>query len=295
MNELNFIKYLTRSQKKPKSAVVGIGDDTAVLKYTSGKYLLYASDMVIEGSHFRKGTDPYCIGWKAAACNISDCAAMGGVPKYITISAGVPAKGGLRTLKRIIDGASDVCKKFGAAVIGGDTNKSDRIVVDVSVIGEVEKNRLVTRSGAKVNDLIFITGPLGLGREKHLSFMPRVKEARFLTSNFSTNSMIDVSDGLYIDLSRICERSGVGSRIYRSYIRPGKQNGNFEDVNYGEDFELLFTLSVNEAKKLMKLAPKHGFYDFTLIGEIAEKSSGSVIVMPDGKIKDMKPEGYEHF
>lgn len=296
MNELKFIKYLTGKIKPSKDIVRGIGDDTAVIKYTKDKYLLFASDMIIGGVHFTKNADPFNVGWKAAAVNISDIAAMGGIPKYIVISVGVPGRGNEKILKGITEGAMAVCRKFGVEIAGGDTNFSKNIIIDVSIIGEVEKKNVVRRDGAKEGDLIFVTGKLGDGRNKHLTFTPRIKESRLLVENFKVNAMMDISDGLFLDLSRLCDESKVGSCIYKSLIPVSDKAKSLKDaLTYGEDFELLFTMSISEAKKLMRYMGKKFFPDASLIGQITNKSKGINFIDEKLKMTKIKPLGYQHF
>ena len=296
MNELKFIEYLRKNIKTKADVVVGIGDDTAVIRYTKNKYLLFASDMIIEGVHFTKGTNPYAIGWKAAAVNISDIAAMGGVPKYIVISVGVPKKNRERTLLGITKGAKDICKRFGVSIVGGDTNSSNKtIVVDVAIIGYVSKKHLLTRSGARVSDLVFVTGSLGEGKFKHLDFIPRIRESQVLVNNFKINSMIDISDGLFIDLTRVCTSSGVGACIYKSQIPVSPKAPDFRTaVGYGEDFELVFTLSTKQARRLLIYSVKEGFA-VKLIGKIGHKKNGIKMISEQGSVEKIKPLGYTHF
>jgi thiamine-monophosphate kinase len=292
MDELKFINFLQKNVKAGKSVVEGIGDDAAVLEYTKDKYLLFAADMLVEGVHFHKGTDPFSIGWKAVAVNISDIAAMGGIPKYILMSVGVPKNGSEPILKQLLKGAKAICGKFGVAIVGGDTNSSEKIVIDVSIIGEVEKKRLARRDGAKVSDPVFVTGALGNGREKHLGFIPRVTESRRLGADFKVNAMIDISDGLFIDLTRICRASNVGVCIYEDLIPVKGDRKNIKKaVNYGEDFELLFTVPEAQAVRLRKSRSLHA----TEIGRIIPEAKGLNFVTASGSVGKIKPLGYMHF
>lgn len=297
MDELKCINYLSNTIKTSKDVVKGIGDDAAVIKYTRDKYLLFASDMLVQGVHFTKGTDPFAIGWKAVAVNISDIAAMGGVAKYVVISVGVPKKTDPKYLKRILEGAKKICKKFGVSIVGGDTNASRVIVIDVSIIGEVEKRNITRRDTARVSDLIFITGCLGEGKTKHLKFVPRLEEARILVKKFKIHSMIDISDGLFIDLTRLCQASKVGAVLYKSLI-PISQDKTADvrrKLEYGEDFELLFTLSISEARRLIKYVGRKGYPQIALVGEIVSKNKGLNFIVDATKVEKIKPRGYMHF
>ncbi len=161
------------------------------------------------------------------------------------------------------------------------------------MLGVVEKNNLVLRSGAKVGDVIFVTGKLGGSiRGKHLKFTPRLKESRFLVKNFKVNSMIDISDGLAQDLGHILEESSKGAVIYAELIPVSRQARNLNDaLSSGEDFELLFTMPFKEAKRLHK----RGLSDFKVIGEIVDKKYGFRLIDRHCKEEAVKPKGFRHF
>ncbi len=299
MKELEFVKYLTHKFRAGPGVVRGIGDDCAVLKYTKDRYMLLTCDMIIEGTHFTKKTIPYQIGWKAMAVNISDIASMGGIPKYALVSAGISRNKDMKFLKEIVRGMDAISRKFGVNIIGGDTNASGKTVVNVTLLGEVEKKCLITRNGAKAGDLIFVTGALGEGAVKHLKFFPRLKEARILVKNFKINSMIDLSDGLAMDLNRVARASNVGARVYESLLplpaslrgRPGRRA---EAIFVGEDFELLFTASIKESKKIMKRMGEKNDLPVTLIGEVADKRLGVILVGEEGRTKQLRRKGFSH-
>jgi len=304
MKELEFVRRIAHKFKVKKPVIHGIGDDCAVLQYTKEKYMLLTCDMIIEGTHFTKKTSPYRIGWKAMAVNISDIASMGGVAKYALVSAGVPRGKGVKFLKEIVNGADAISKKFGVKIIGGDTNASDKTVLNVTLLGEVEKKYLATRSGAKIGDLIFVTGTLGDGETRHLDFLPRIKEARALVTNFKISSMIDLSDGLAMDLNRVAEASNVGARIYRSLIPlaenappprkiPPRMTQIDEFFSRGEDFELLFTASPRESKKIIEQIGEKNNLPVTMIGEVVKKRSGVKLVEENGRVKPLKPVGFK--
>jgi thiamine-monophosphate kinase len=252
--------------------------------------------MLIEGTHF-KLKDAGCrkIGRKAVAVNISDIAAMGGVPKYITVELGVPPGTKRSSIRSIYDGVFDICADYDIKVIGGDTNRSSKLVIDVSIIGTVGKKQLVTRSGAKKGDLVLVTGPVRDGKKEHLSFSPRVKEARFLAQNYKANSMIDTSDGIAPDLARICSQSGLGSVLFSDAIPLSKGLSLEDALYYGESFELLFTMDVKEVRRLFrnKILRKKG-PRFFVIGEIAPKCDGMRIIEKEGRSHKLKAEGFKH-
>lgn len=295
MKELEFVDYISKRFTSKKPVVKGIGDDCAILEYTKDKYMLLTCDMIIEGTHFSKNARPFQIGWKAAAVNITDVASMGGIPKYALVSCGIPKNKSMKFLKEVTKGIEEICKKFNILIIGGDTNRSSKTVLNVMLIGEVEKKRVATRCGAKPGDLIFVTGALGEGKIKHLKFVPRIKEARILVKNFKINSMIDLSDGLAMDLNRLAEASRVGARVYKSLIPLSEESEPIARAIFlGEDFELLFTASLPESKKIIKRMGRRGDLPVTLIGEIVDRRLGVRLVEEEGKLKTLKPKGFLH-
>jgi thiamine-monophosphate kinase len=295
MKELEFIQYLARKFKAARPVIKGIGDDCAILEHTKTGYMLLTSDMIIEGTHFSGKAGPFGIGWKAMAVNISDIASMGGIPKYALVSAGVPPDKGTKFLKEITRGIEAISRKFNIRIIGGDTNASKKTVLNVTLIGEVEKRFIARRDGAKAGDLIFVTGCLGEGKAKHLKFLPRVKEARVLVKNFRINSMIDLSDGLAMDLNRLADASRVGACVYKSLIplADGSEPGD-SAISAGEDFELLFTASLRESKRIIKRMGEREGLPVTLIGEVVKKAFGVQIVGEEGKLTPLKAEGFRH-
>lgn len=198
------------------SVVLGIGDDCAVLRGDNpDRHLLYTCDPVVEGVHYRQTDPPRRVGWKAMARNLSDIAAMGGVPRWAVVSIGLRRKTGARWVKELYAGLRAAARKFGCQIVGGDTThvKHEQFVV-VALIGEVERSRMTLRGDAKIGDSVLVTGTLGGSRRgKHLTFTPRLKEARWLVSNFPVHAMMDLSDGLSSDLQRLVEASGPGPAL----------------------------------------------------------------------------------
>ena len=188
-------------------------------------------------------------------------------------------------------------RRFGVEIVGGDTARSDLLVIDVSLLGFVEKPRLVLRSGAKEGDVILVTGALGgASRGKHLDFIPRVDEARMMVRNYKVNSMIDISDGLVLDLWRVLEASRAGARIYKNAVPVAKEARSFDNALYGgEDFELLFTMSVREARRFFKAGMAKMKTPVTMIGEVTARSGGLILVDEEGRESGLRPKGYLHF
>ncbi|KJJ83950.1 thiamine-monophosphate kinase [Candidatus Omnitrophus magneticus] len=293
MRELKFIETIRQRAGNARSGVkLGIGDDAAVLEYDKSKYLLWADDMLVEGTHFTKEDDSFDVGWKAVAVNISDIAAMGGIPKYITVSLGCSGKHSGKYLSKLYDGIFAICKKFGIQVVGGDTNKSDKFIIDVSIIGFVEKKRLITRKGARIGDLILVTGPIRNGRLTHLSFTPRLQESRVL-GVYKITAMIDVSDGLSMDLNRLCERSKVGAQIYASSITLVPGLSLDDALYYGESFELLFTIPPKEIEKIKN--DRKISDSIFVIGSVVSSSQGVKIMTSSNENKRLKIAGFKHF
>jgi len=298
ISEIDLIRRLSKNFRLDKTVVKGPGDDAAVMKWTKDKYLLYTCDMTIEGVHFdlRKAT-PFQVGWKALGRNISDIGAMGGVPRYAVVSLAIGSGQKVRVADGICRGIKSIADRFGVNIVGGDMSVSKNIIIDVSLIGEVERKRLVLRSGAKIGDAILVTGSLGGSiKGKHLNFTPRVNEIRRILKKFKINSMIDVSDGLALDLNRVLKASMVGACIYESAIPLSKYAASVNNALYdGEDYELLFTMNAKDAKRLCRMSPSSIGAPVSIIGEVTAKNDGYKIVKNCGKKEDMKVKGYLHF
>jgi len=293
MNELDLVKYLQkRTSKRARGLIKGIGDDAAVIKLNRGNYLLMASDMLVEDVHFKKNADPFKVGRKAVCVNISDIAAMGGKPTNIVVSCSASKAKGIKYLKRLMDGVMSICAEYDIALAGGDISVSKDAMIDVAIIGEVEKKNLVARSGARSGDLVFVTGYMGQGIARHMDFVPRLKEARMLVEKFKINSMIDISDGLLIDIARLCSASRVGAVIHDSLI---PKSDDRHALEYGEDYQLLFTMDLGQAKRLMRFMGRHLCPPVTLIGQIVPRQRGQWIVRADGRKEKIPLRGYVHF
>lgn len=296
--EIVLIDHIRRVLKtQDPSVVVPIGDDAAAVKSTQGLYLLYTCDMVVESVHFKKNEDPKKIGYKALAVSVSDIAAMGGKPRWALVSVCLPAKNAPRIIKELVEGIKSCAHKFDISIIGGDMNKGVRLVVDVFMIGEVEKDSVVLRSTAKHGDYIFVSGPLGGSlKRKHLSFTPRLREARFLVKNFKINSMMDLSDGLGMDLNRLVKASKVGAFIFENKIPVSPQAKGINSALFdGEDFELLFTLSKAEALRLFQKTKKTGNFKFYSIGRVTNLFSDVRMIKGDGRVQKIPWRGFKHF
>ncbi len=293
IGEFGLIERIRKAIKVDSSVVKGSGDDCAVLKFSKDKYMLATCDMIVEDVDFTRRDDPYLVGRKALAVSISDIAACAGLPRYALVSLGLPKNSSLKLADGICKGIINLAKRYRINIVGGDLSRSNKITIDVNLLGFVEKKHLALRSGAKNKDIIFVTGSLGgsiLG--KHLRFEPRIKEARLLVEKFKVNAMIDISDGLAQDLRHILRESKVGAVIYEPLIPINKKAKGLNDALFsGEDFELLFTVSLNEAKKILN----KGLNIFKPIGEIVDKKYGLKLIDKSGKEKLIRPEGFRHF
>lgn len=301
----------------------GIGDDVAVIE-TGHKVWLVTTDLLIEDVHFElTWTDPFHLGRKALYANLSDIAAMGGIPKYFLISLGVPKNLSLFFLSSFYRGLKDGAKRFGVDLIGGDTSVSKKIIINICLLGEGKKGNLLFRSGARIGDNLFVSGTLGdaalglkilqkkglQGRpegliKRHLSPSPRIQLGQVLARNHWATAMIDVSDGLLIDTSHLLEESGVGARIwedriplskhYQKWIHSFSKSAYPFALSGGEDYELLFTAPPEMRKKISHVALSLKI-PITQIGKIVPKKEGLHLIRKDGEKYSPSRLGFEHF
>ena len=301
----------------------GIGDDVAVIEMHD-KVLLVTTDILIESIHFnRSWIDPYRLGKKALIVNLSDIAAMGGIPKYFLISLGLPKNLPLPFISLFYRGLKEAAKRFRVDLIGGDTSLSQKIVINICLLGEGKRGNLLFRRGAKVGNDLFVSGTLGdaalglkilqkeglMGRpkgliEKHLSPCPRIDLGQAISRHRLATAMIDVSDGLLIDTTHLLEESGVGARIwedriplskpYRKWIHLYSKDPYQIALTGGEDYELLFTASSEMRKKISNLALSSKI-PITRIGEILPRKEGLRIIRKDGTEYSPDRLGFEHF
>ena len=331
LGEFELIHRLSSRLKfRASNTVLGIGDDCAVYPVKSGANEVISTDALVEDIHFKLSTTtPEALGRKALSASLSDIAAMGGTPKRVLVTLGIPKKISVSFLDRLYTGFNSICNLFKVELVGGDTVSSPKcFFINVSIIGEVNPGRVFTRRGARPGDLIFVTGTLGdsslglqlLSKKKrgafskdhkfligrHLDPTPRVLEARILArSRINITSMIDISDGLAQDLSHICKASKVGARIQEDRLPRSAEfsrtcNRNQIDpfpflLNGGEDYELLFTLPPDGVKNLKRQFLKAKAL-VTQIGEIALKPEKILLEKSDGR-NEFLPEsaGFNHF
>ena len=309
MNEFELIEKLTRSLPTNKTVVAGAGDDCAVLDLgLPDKLLLFKTDAVVEGIHFQKDTPPEKIGHKALARCLSDIAAMAGTPTAALVTIALPKTFDPALIEKIYDGLNALARKHDVAVVGGETTTNpERLLISISLLGHVSRGKATLRSGAEVGDAIFVTGELGgslAGR--HLDFLPRLAEARWLAQHFSIHAMMDLSDGLAGDLRHILKASRVGAELLTTAIpisRAAKLASRAESsakppllaaLTDGEDFELLFTAASKDAVPLMDAWKKE-------FSELPLKCIGKIITHEGVHLRDQRGvrpfnvHGYEHF
>jgi thiamine-monophosphate kinase len=309
MNELELIQLLTRSLPSNDSVVTGAGDDCAVLDLKiPGQWLLFKTDAVVEGVHFTHDDPPQKIGHKALARCLSDIAAMAGTPTAAVITLALPREFDPKVVEAIYEGINALARRYHVAVTGGDTTTNpDRLLISVSLIGTVARDKCVSRSGSKPGDAIFVSGELGGSRTgKHLDFEPRLAEARWLAENFKVHSMIDVSDGLASDLRHLLRPGNLGAELLSEAIpisRAARLEAKTESsrkppllaaLTDGEDFELLFTVASNDAVRVLdgwkKEFPK---VRLSCIGKILPEP-GLKIRSKTG-VQTLTAHGYIHF
>ena len=292
---------LLRDSIPRNDIIAGIGDDTAVIESGGKNLTLLTMDMLIEDVHFTQSMSFSRIGHKALAVNLSDIAAMGGLPKFCLVSLGLDKKITVSAVDEIYKGLISLAEEYDVQVLGGDTNSSPSgLIIDICLIGEVERERLCLRSGACVGDSILLTGSLGgaaarLKKGEYLPPIPKIKEARAILDIVKINAMIDLSDGLSKDLHAIASSSNVGALLYAESIPVAPDAEEKLALGGGEDFELLFTIPKGKERELLREIPARTGTDLSHIGEIVERDSGVSIRNRDGKISPLPAKGYEHF
>jgi thiamine-monophosphate kinase len=306
MPESDIIRWICAHPVKDRRVLVGPGDDAAVLAFPGTETrLVFASDAIAQGTHFRIEDGLAAAGRKALLENLSDLAAMGAEPLACVCSVSVPAGAGEAPLRDLYDGLAAAAERWRCPLVGGDViSGSAEWVIDVSVTGTVDGNPFLRR-GATPGDAIFVTGALGGSLEsgRHLDFTPRFEEARLLRRLGGIHACLDISDGLSTDLNHLADASGAGflidaakvpvSEAARRASAAGGRSALERALHDGEDFELCFSYVGVRADQLAAAWP---FKDvpLTRIGSMTEASQGRLITMPDGSRKPLPPGGFEH-
>lgn len=303
--------------------VLGIGDDAALIR-AGDRDLIVTTDLLVENTHFRMDiNEPYLLGWKSMAANISDIAAMGGVPTYTFVSIGLPDIDAC-VVESMYEGMRECCTKYGSGIAGGDTvGSAAGIVINVTQLGWVEPDRAALRSGAKPGDQIIVTNTLGDSRtglelllkwglngarkrseflvERHLKPQPRVNEARAAVATGKVHAMMDLSDGLSMDLTRMCQASAVGARVYsdqvpisdelRAVAASLEKDSLDLAVSGGEDYELMIVCDPEDCGEVCKTIEAVGTSAW-VIGEMCEGSEP--VLCMNGEELPM-PGAWQHF
>ncbi len=290
LGEERLLQQLLPGLPSGAGVIAGAGDDCAVIRTADpGRMLLLKTDVVVEGVHFDPGAKASAVGWKAIARPLSDFAAMAGVPEFALVTLLAPGTTPARWVKELYRGLAKAARAFQVAIVGGETSRIDGpLVVSVSLAGRVEKDRWISRRGGKAGDSLFVTGRLGGSRRgHHLSFVPRIREARWLTAHFRIHAMMDLSDGLGADLPRLARASGLGFGWDEKLIPRRRGCTIAQAISDGEDYELLFAIAPHDSADLEKTwRQKFPKVPLTCIGRLNQKSA----------IKDQKSApGYDHF
>ncbi len=312
----------------------GIGDDTSVSAQKGGKALLVTTDILVEGTHFKRScSPPYLLGRKALSISLSDIAAMGGEPLLFFVSLALTPSTSKKFIDELYRGLGGVARVFGCALAGGNTARGAEgsLMVSTTVIGEAPLAKVVYRKGAASGDLVFITGDVGgsalglktlLSREgvplsrlpwkgsvkKHLDPAPRLEAGRALAKAGLATAMMDISDGVALDLKRMCVESGKSAVMHLSSLpisdelrAYGSRTGKSPLLDFaltgGEDYELLFTSPEKNLRRISALSRKLGL-PMTPVGRIlGKRKDGNVVTVlgEDGEPMELKRLGFEHF
>ena len=288
LGEDRLLEILLPNLPLGRNTVVGTGDDCAVVKGPgNGMLLVLKTDCIVEGVHYSASEDPARVGWKALCRTLSDVAAMGGEPLHALVTVFSPEDRRVAYWKALYKGLSKAAKRFGVGIVGGETSRSRCAAISVAMIGRVEAGHLVTRSGGRPKDILCVTGTLGgslAGR--HLDFIPRVAEGRWLGEQRYARAMMDLSDGLAADLPRLAAASNCSFRVDIDALPKAHGCDSRRALSDGEDYELLIAVSPRMIESLRrswrKIFPK---LKLTAIGELTEPGTPAAGL----------PRGFDHF
>jgi thiamine-monophosphate kinase len=293
-----------------RSLVRGIGDDCAVLRPSPQHDLLVTTDLCLEDVHFRRAWHPApCVGHRCLTRGLSDIAAMGGEPVACFVSIGLPPDLPQKWADGFFSGLLALAHQFGVSLAGGDVSSSEKIIADIVVTGQLPSGKAVPRSGARTGDRIYVTGELGgaaatlqqlyAGQKvrptrtnRHFYPLPRIHAGQWLRKN-GASAMVDLSDGLSVDLAHICEESRVSAVVNADSLPIAKQADLHLALHGGDDYELLFT-----APPKVKIPLSIAGVRVTEIGTIqSAKTARTPVAIQerDGRIHPLKPAGWEHF
>lgn len=271
-----------------KEALSYIGDDCAVLPGSKrGFDALLKTDAVVCGRHFNQEDAPSKVGYKALGRVLSDFAAMGGQLQSVMVSIGIPKEIEPSYIRRLYRGMGRLADKYSVQLVGGETTRCSDLWVNVCGIGKVKKGRAVLRSTAGAGDRLFVTGRLGGSFPKrHLRFVPRVKEGRWLAEKRMASAMMDLSDGLGKDLPRMALASGLSYEVEPTLLPRYRGINASQAVNDGEDYELLLAVPEVKVEKLRAVWPFTT--RLTEIGQMVLKTKMN-------KTHGLEMQGFDHF
>jgi len=301
--------------------ILGIGDDAAAW-YGDASIQLATVDSLIQDVHFSLGIASWEeLGWRAMAANLSDIAAMGGLPQYALVSLALPDSTEVEDVTALYRGMIELAQQFEVAIVGGDISGASLLVINITILGSTKSQaqHILTRSAAKAGEKVAVTGYLGTAAaglevlSKHLSLepeataslkkaflqpYPRIAEGQILVEQ-GVRTAIDISDGLISDLSHICKASQVRARIEIDRVPVQTAvKANFADralelaLSGGEDYELLFTAGAEIIDKVKAAAS----CPITVIGEITADKAGEItLVDGEGNPVSLPKAGWEHF
>ncbi len=297
MNELKLLDNIIPLLPQNNNTLVGPGDDCAVVKFDR-ELVLLAADQVVSSVHYSTDTPASKVAEKLIKRNLSDIAAMGGVPScaLLTLAGNIVDD---NWYMEFFTAISTSAKSYDVAISGGDVatlssdSPPDSMVATLTIIGKIKEEKLCLRKNAEPGQLVLATGNFGnsFASNHHLDFTPRLAEGNFMAGNF-TNCMIDVSDGLVLDLQRIAKASGVGIELNTSSI-PLRENATLNQaLSDGEDYELLITIDPERADALIR----QWFFDtpITCIGKVISDNPGLVFDENGANLSGNAKTGYKH-
>jgi thiamine-monophosphate kinase len=288
LGEDNLVRLITAKLSTDASVILGPGDDCAVVTVPKqGEQLLLKTDTIVEGVHFTPDTPARLVGRKAMARVLSDFAAMAATPKHALVTLIAPPETPVKRVLGLYEGMSKLADEHEVRIVGGETSRGSQLSLIVSMIGTAPKKKWISRSGAKAEDFIAVTGTLGGSiRGKHLKFQPRLAEAHWLVKHARVTAMMDLSDGLAKDLPRLADQSGVGFEIEPARIPITRGCTLEQALNDGEDYELLLTLHADTKLSVLdafsSAFPQTGL---RLIGQ----------VLADPMMRNLGQGGWDHF
>ena len=333
LGEFGLIRHVTEAiELKNQSSVKGVGDDCAVLRYDADREVLVTTDLLLEGVHFDLTYVPLKhLGYKSAVVNFSDVYAMGGEPRQITVSLGLSQRFSVEDIEELYAGLRLACEKYGVDIVGGDTSSSrSGMVITVTAVGEVAEKKIAYRSGARLHDLICVSGDLGsaysgllvLQREKFTfqvdpNFQPHLESYDYVLERYLKpeprlaivdlldkhaivpSAMIDVSDGLASELLHLCKQSGCGCEVYEERLPIDYQTSRVCSEMSKNMLPVSNALNGGEDFELLFTIHQSDYEkikelnEIHIIGHITEEGSPAVMVTPQNTTIQLRAQGWQ--